>query len=237
GEGIDPVLDFNTKLWNAVPNHLSDEEKKNHPYRKQASAQGRKNNYRANFYIIDDTVNSDNSGKAVKFKFGKWCFDLLENAQYPSELQLKRGIKGFDPYNIFNAPNFEIEIFTDQSKKVDGKAQRNYSKSHFVSTFGPLASEKEMEDIYNSISGWSLRDYLAPDKFKTYEELKRRLDETVGFDTALWKPNTKNTTYSIPSEKAKESPAIQNKEPEVEDTVASDSQDFFANLVEDKIPF
>ncbi len=232
---IDPVADFNKKLWDAVPSSLSDDEAKKHPFRIQATRQMRKQNYRSNIYVISDGVNPENNGKVKKFKFGKWAFDAIKGLMFPSELEIKEGAKTINPFDIFDAPIFNIKIF---SETKDGKKQRSYSRSFFDKETGPLGTDKEMEAIYDSIAKWSLKAYVAPDKFKPYDELKKRLDEVVGFDTALWTPSNRNKTVDRPIEAKKQSEAVKETAIMEDDSVpfqedSKDDENFFANLTEE----
>ena len=233
---IDPVADFNKKLWDSVPSSISKDEAKKHPNRIQATRQSRKQNYRANIYIISDGVNPENNGKVKKFRFGKWAFDCIRGLMIPSELEVKEGAEPVNPFDIFDGPIFNIKIF---SEVKDGKSQRNYSRSNFDKNTGPLLpTEKEMERVYDSITGWSLKSYVSEDKFKSYEELKKRLDEVVGFDTALWTPNNRTKDVDRPVEANKHIEVV--KETVIEEDLSvpfeedkNEDDDFFANLTEE----
>lgn len=187
----DPVMEYNSKLWNAVPSGLDDVEVKKHPNRQAALRQMRKSNYRANIYIVKDFVNPENNGTVKKFKFGKWCYEKIALAMKPKFLGENE--TPLDPFDLWEGTNFEINIV---SSKKDGKLQRGYDTSVFSSNRGPLTSDKEMKKIYDQISGenalrWSLKAYVAPEKFKSYPDLLKRLNSTVGFNTQDWDGNLK----------------------------------------------
>ena len=226
-KGKDPVMEFNKKLWDSVEDS---ESAKEHPNRKQATRQARKTNYRANIFVIDDTVNPEHNGKAKKFQYGKWCQDKIDALIFPKFA----GKTKINPFDLWDGANFVIEV---TSEMKGGKKQRNYSTSHFENP-GALADDKTMEEIFNSIQGWSLKEYLNPSRFKPYADLKKRLDEVVGFDTAKWTPNGIRQTVREPEAQPKQSTSVAAKQQkEVQASEQDESEDFFNNLKDDAIPF
>jgi hypothetical protein len=218
----DPVMEFNKKLWDSVEDSPS---AKFHPNRIQATRQSRKINYRANIFVVEDGVNPENNGKTKKFKFGKWAFDKIEGLMFPKFA----GKKAINPFDLWDGANFRIEII---SETKDGKKQRNYSTSAFEKP-EPLASDDEMEKIFESIQGWSVKSYLSPSNFKEYDVLKKRLDEVVGYDTSLWtSKGLKKEEVNLPKN---------TKKVEEKEDVSVESDDFFKsireNSEEDTIPF
>jgi hypothetical protein len=175
----DPLGEYNKRLWDST-------KLKDHPNRKQASHQKRVLNYRTNVFIVSDSSNPENNGKVKKWKFGKFFFDMINLAMYPPV------IEGSDeqdqkliPFDMYEGANLKIQIY---SELKDGKKQRNYSRSSWKER-GPFGDEPLMETVYKELQSdpkWSLRQYLAPDKFKTYEALKKRLDYVMDFDTGLY---------------------------------------------------
>lgn len=183
----DPVGELNKKLWNSS----KDEEDAAH---KQAKDQKRKVNYRANILVIVDSANPENNGKIKKFKFGKTIFDFIKNALTPPEIENVPSEPSMNPFDMWEGANFKINIF---SEKKGSKTYRNYSRSAFQAP-SPLAvdkagkvDEKKLKEIWdelNSDAKWSLHQYIAEDKFKTYDELKARLDTVLGYDSKTGKP-------------------------------------------------
>lgn len=233
----DPVMVFNSKIFSAYPG----DENKKHPMRQQASNQGRKTSYKSNIYIIKDGVNPENNGTVKKFNYGKWAWDKIDGALFPKF----EGKERLDPFDLFDGVNFVIEI---TSEKKDGKLQRSYSGSHFESNVGPLFKvEKKMEEVYNSISEWSLKSYLDPKNFKSFDDLKKRLDLVVGYDTSEWTKDSKASSSYGPADFAKDTaksvstskpePKLKEvKEPEVV-VDEDDGEDFFASLNNNSKPF
>jgi len=169
----DPVGELNSVLWN----QSSDE---NSPGRKQAREQKRKLSYISNIYVIQDSANPENNGKVFLFKYGKKIFDKLNevmNPQFEDE-------KPMNPFDFWAGATFKLKI-----RNVEG--YRNYDKSEFA-TPGPLFDDDDaMEKVWNQQH--SLQAFLDPSNFKSYEELKKKLDKVLGLDDAskLTKARTK----------------------------------------------
>ena len=54
----------------------------------------------------------------------------------------------------------------------------NYDKSEFASPSALLDDDDELEGIYKSLH--NLNDFIAPSEFKSYDDLKKRLEYTLG---------------------------------------------------------
>lgn len=156
----DPVGELNSSLWNSG----TDDGKK------QASKQKRRLGFIANVYIVKDKQNPENEGQVRLFKFGKKLFDKLNDAMNPKF----EDDKPMNPFDLWEGANFKIKIVTEGEF-------RNYDASEFDSP-GPLASDEEMEKIWNQAH--SLAAEIGPDKFKTYEELKAKLDAVMASASA-----------------------------------------------------
>jgi hypothetical protein len=78
----------------------------------------------------------------------------------------------FDPFNLWEGANFKLKI-----RQVEG--YRNYDKSEFVGETGPIAnSDEEIEVVWKQ--GHSLKAFVDPELFKSYAQLKARLDAVLG---------------------------------------------------------
>jgi hypothetical protein len=154
------VSEYNSQLWNAT----SDE---NSPQRKQAREQKRRLTYIANILVVTDPKNPANEGQVKLFKFGKKIFDkitLAMNPQYQDE-------KPMNPFDLWNGANFKIKI-----RQVEG--YRNYDLSSFDNP-SPLSDDDAMlEKIWKS--EYSLKEFTDPKNFKSYDELKRKLNDVLG---------------------------------------------------------
>ena len=199
----DPVAEMNRQLWNT-------EIKENQEL--VSRERKRKLNYYSNIYVVKDPSNPATEGKVFLFKYGKKIFDKIAdqmNPQFADE-------KAVDPFNLWSGANFKLK-----ARKVEGYP--NYDKSEFDST-GPLSSDDdELERIWKT--QYSLKELLEPKNFKTYDELKKRLDRALGGSTTpnmmvdaddipVWKEET-------PAPKPRQAPAP--KQPAVS---SDDDEDF-----------
>lgn len=156
----DPVAQFNGKLWNASQDDSS-------PERKQARAQKRRLHFVSNILVIKDAAKPETEGKVFKFKYGKKIFDKLNekmNPQFEDE-------KPMNPFDMWEGANFKLKI-----RNVEG--YRNYDKSEFDEVSALSEDDDFLENVWNNCH--SLQSVIAPDKFKTYDELKKKLDQVLG---------------------------------------------------------
>jgi len=196
----DPVSDYNSQLWNSTTDEGSWQ-------RKQARDQKRRLHYVSNIYVVSDPKNPENEGKVFLFKYGKKIFDkitLLMNPEFD-------GDEPVNPFDFWKGANFKIRIRT-----VDGYP--NYDQSTFDAVKPLLSDDEALEKIWNK--QYSLKEFIDPKNFKSYDELKKRLDEVLG-DTGFIA--SKETVKSSASEKPvfKKTNAIED----VRDIVLDDDDD------------
>ena len=153
----DPVSEYNRELWN------SGSEKDKETVRKQK----RKLNYYSNIYVVKDPAHPENEGKVFLFKFGKKIFDKILNSMQP-EFEDEEPI---NPFDFWTGANFRMKI-----RKVEG--YWNYDKSEFDRSSALLDDDDALEAIWKK--EYSLSAIVAPDQFKSYDELKKRLDYVLG---------------------------------------------------------
>ena len=132
-----------------------------------ARKQKRKLTYAANIYVVKDPANPANEGKVFLYKFGKKIFDKITAAMQP-EFEDETPI---DPFDFWQGANFKLK-----AKNVAG--YRNYDSSEFAAPSALLDDDEEMEAIWKK--QYSLAELVAPDQFKSYDELKKRLDYVLG---------------------------------------------------------
>ena len=153
----DPVSEYNSMLWN----NGTDAGKE------LARKQKRKLTYIANIYVVKDPANPENEGKVFLYKFGKKIFDKLTTAMQP-EFEDEEAI---DPFDFWQGANFKLK-----AKNVAG--YRNYDSSEFARSSALLDDDDAMEGIWKK--QYSLSELVANDQFKTYDELKKRMDYVLG---------------------------------------------------------
>ena len=154
----DPVSEYNTVLWN------SGIESNKEVARKQK----RKLTYVANILVISDPKRPQNEGKVFLYKFGKKIFDKVKEKlepQFADETPL-------NPFDFWKGANFKVKI-----RQVEG--YRNYDKSEFDVTSALFnGDDAQIEKVWKS--AYSLKEFLDPSNFKTYDELKAKLNKVLG---------------------------------------------------------
>ena len=153
----DPVSEYNSLLWNNGTDAGKDAARK----------QKRKLTYISNIYVVKDPANPQNEGKVMLYKYGKKIFDKLTAAMQP-EFEDEEAI---DPFDFWQGANFKLK-----AKNVAG--YRNYDSSEFAAQSALLDDDDAMEGIWKK--QFSLEEFVAPDQFKSYDELKTRLDYVLG---------------------------------------------------------
>jgi hypothetical protein len=159
--GKDPLGEYNRELWNTGT------EANKETVRKQK----RKLSYYSNIYVVKDPTNPENEGKVFLFKYGKKIFDKVMEAMQP-EFEDETPI---NPFDFWQGANFKLKIV-----KKDG--YWNYDKSEFDRQAPLLDDDDAMEAIWKK--EYSLAAVVAPDQFKSYEDLERRLKSVLGQKSA-----------------------------------------------------
>jgi hypothetical protein len=153
----DPVSEYNRTLWNSGRDSDKDIARK----------QKRKLSHYANIYVVADPANPHNEGKVFLYKFGKKIFDKITEAMQPQFADEE----AINPFDFWAGANFKLKI-----RKVEG--YWNYDKSEFDRPGALLDDDDALEKIYNNLN--DLNEFSKADNFKTYEELKKRLDYVLG---------------------------------------------------------
>jgi hypothetical protein len=157
----DPVSEYNSKLWNS-----GIEANKN-----IVRAQKRRLSYYSNIMVIKDPTRPENDGKIFLFKYGKKIFDKLNEAMHP---QFADDVK-INPFDFWEGANFKLKI-----RQVEG--YRNYDKSEFDKPSVLLEDDAAMETIWKGEH--SLTELVDPKHFKSYADLKAKLEKALGASTS-----------------------------------------------------
>jgi hypothetical protein len=205
----DPVSEHNTLLWN------SGIEANKELVRKQK----RRLSYYSNIYIVKDPAHPENEGKVFIFKYGKKIFEKLNAAMNP-EFEDEASI---NPFDLWEGANFKLKI-----RNVEG--YRNYDKSEFDAP-GPLLDfdDERLEKIWKS--EYSLQEFVDPKNFKSYNELKEKLDRVIGVK-ATSKPNT-TAEDNVPWEDETPARGKQVSKPTVDVDGEDEDIDFFKKLAQE----
>ena len=153
---------------------------------------------------------------------GKKIFDKINekmNPQFEDE-------KPMNPFDLWAGANFKLKI-----RKVEG--YRNYDKSEFEDSSPLSDDDADMEAIWKS--QYSLAELIAPDKFKSYDELKKRLDKVLAEPSSRKNEEDDDVPFERPVSRPAAAPAVGKtasapKKPVVDD---DDDLEFFKKLAED----
>ena len=166
-----PVCEHNSTLWNSGIEANKDIARK----------QKRKLSYIANILVISDPTHTENEGQVRLFKFGKKIFDKITEAMNPEFADEK----AVNPFDLWEGANFKLKI-----RNVEG--YRNYDKSEFADQSALFdGNDEKLEALWKSEHG--LKEFVEKKQFKSYEQLKSRLDKVLGFDGTAPVSRTKAT--------------------------------------------
>ena len=232
----DYIAELNHELWNTN----LDENKEIVRKRK------RKLHYISNILVISDTANPENNGKVFKFSYGTKIFDKIVAAAKPTEGELDEDNNPIVPVNAFDpedGADFMLRIKTVEKFP-------NYDDSRFTkkkALFG--GDEDEIKAVLDKCFDLNLE--VAPDKFKTKEELEKKFKWVMGEDS---KSKSKDKTVdaeldslaNLAKSEPKKAKKADDEAPKAEKakadkpkppmpTASSDDSDdaFFAGLLED----
>ena len=184
-----PISEANSLLWNSGVEADKDIARK----------RKRKLSYYANILIVSDSKHPENEGQVKLYRFGKKIFDKITEAMKP-EFEDETPI---NPFDFWEGANFKLKI-----RKVDG--YWNYDKSEFEGPSAVFDNDEAIEELWNK--QFPLKPFLAPENFKSYDELKAKLDKVL---TGVRNTGTAEDV-AIP-------PATETTVPNVEKTVSSPS--------------
>ena len=204
----DPVSEYNSKLWNS---NNSDESAE----RKQVRKQKRRLHYISNIYVIQDSGNPSNEGKVFLFKYGKKIFDKLNEAMNP-QFEDEEPI---NPFDFWAGASFKLKI-----RNVEG--YRNYDKSEFGSVEPLFDDDSKLEEIFNK--EYSLKEFLDPKNFKSYDELKSRLIRVLDESSSVVEKAEKQNLEEAPAPTFKSK--AQTLSVDTSDDDDEDSLEFFKKL-------
>ena len=214
----DPVSEYNTQLWNTGIEANKEIARK----------QKRRLHYVSNVYVVSDPKNPDNEGKVFKYRYGKKIFEQLKEAISPAF----EDEQAINPFDLREGANLKIKI-----RKVDG--YWNYDKSEFDSIAPLFDDEEKLNTIYNSVH--SLSDVIAPSEFKTYEELKEKLDRVLGLTGSVSNSTAESVAEDLDEvpwsdvnkETVAEEPVISSAEASLSSSEDDDAMDYFKKLAQD----
>jgi len=166
-----PICTANTALWNSG----TDANKK------IASARKRKTNYYSNIFIVKNPANPELEGSVMLYRYGQKIFEKIMSAMKP---EFSDDIP-VDPFDMWNGADFKIKVKTVK-ESGNNKSYPNYDDSVFMTPRAISDDDEELEKIWKQC--YSLQDLISPDKFKSPEELTKRLNYVLGTSTPTPSP-------------------------------------------------
>lgn len=153
-----PISEYNSMLWNS-----GTEADKTFVRTKTK----RRLSFISNIVVVKDPSRPENEGQVFLYKFGKKIFDKIKDQMQP-EFQDETAS---NPFDFWEGSNFKLK-----ARQVEG--YRNYDKSEFESSPSAVAdSDEAIEAIWGKQH--SLAEMVDPKNFKTYDELKAKLNQVL----------------------------------------------------------
>lgn len=189
----DPVQEYWSMLWGQGR-------------KDEAKLVSRRFTYYTNVYVLKDAAKPDAQNSVKIYRFGKTIMDILDDARKAD----RGGLPSISPYELFSYPRAasdeEVAAWIKANPVKPGEPRYpganfvlrvtsrggeqnfpSYEKSTFdaPSALGPDAFlEKVLGDTHN------LDDFVRPNTFKTYDELKEIFENVMGF---------KGKVYAVPA--------------------------------------
>jgi len=204
----DPVSEMNSAYWNSGVE--SDKE--------IARRQKRKLQYYSNIYVVSDAKHPEHEGKVFLFRYGKKIFDKIMDAmqpEFPDDAPV-------NPFDFWQGANFKLKI-----RKVDGFW--NYDKSEFEAPSALFDNDDDIEVVWKT--QYPLVDFTASTNFKSYDELKTRLNMVLAGTTTVGNVTTlmEDEPVAAPVVNTVEEPAPTVS---VVDDDAEETLDYFQKLAD-----
>ena len=205
----DPVSEHNSALWNSGVE--SDKE--------IARKQKRKLQYYSNIYVVKDSANPENEGKVFLYRYGKKIFDKIMETMQPAF----EDESPINPFDFWEGANFKLKV-----RKVAGFI--NYDKSEFESTSAVYdGDDSKLEELWKT--QYALSEFTDPTNFKSYDELKAKLDKVVGNDIRSTGDNFARAEEVTSPPKSDASSSSAAEEPvDEEDGESGDALSYFEKL-------
>ena len=199
----DPLSEANTLLWNTG----REEDKA------LARERKRRLHYVSNILVVSDSSNPAAEGKIFLYRYGKRIFDKIMDAMQPAFSDET----AVNPFDFWEGADFKLKI-----RKIDGWT--NYDASEF-STVSALADgdDSALEEVYKKL--YALSEFTSPENYKSYDELKAKLNRVLGVDAGFAAAATAPASAT--------SNVTMNSEPEVQPESSSEEDDtlsYFAKL-------
>jgi hypothetical protein len=200
-----PACEHNSKLWNSGIEANKDIVRK----------QKRRLGYISNILVVTDKTRPENEGKVFLWRYGKKIFDKIQEKLTP-QFEDETAI---NPFDFWKGADLKIKI-----RNVEG--YRNYDKSEFADAAPVFTDDKKIEAMWKSAH--SLKQFVAPDQFKSYDDLTDKLNRAMGAGGAVAARAVQIEDRSAPWDEPKAAEA--KARPTAEAVSTEEDLDYFAKL-------
>jgi len=204
----DPVSEMNSAYWNSGVE--SDKE--------IARRQKRKLQYYSNIYVVSDSKHPEREGKVFLYRFGKKIFDKIMEAMQP----VFDDEEPINPFDFWQGANFKLKI-----RKVDG--YWNYDKSEFEGSSPLFDNDDEIEKVWKN--QYALKEFTDTTNFKSYDELKTRLNIVLAGTTTVGNATTLLEDESV-SDVVVDTKVAPTPKVSVDDDDQEETLDYFQKLAD-----
>ena len=206
----DPVSEMNSRLWNSGVESDKD----------IARSRKRQTRYVSNIMVISDPANPENEGKVFLYRYGPKIFNKIQEAMKP-EFEDEKPI---NPFDFWGGADFKLKI-----RKVGGYV--NYDKSEFASPTELFeGDDSALERVWNQQH--ALDEFVNPNTFKSYDELKKKLDEVIGADIRSAAPEKVDTVEDV-AQTPRTSPAVSEEVSSGGEEKSQSSLEYFQELMDE----
>lgn len=196
GRGVkDPVSEYNARLYKAGEKDKAQLTKRN-------------TRFVSNIYVIEDPAAPENEGKVFRFRYGKRIYRKIEEAFDPyhdedgNEIIGTHNLNKVNPFDFWRGSDFKLRVKTVRS---GSKSFPNYDDSSFIKNQDGQVVESALFDGDDAQikkvweSEYSLKELIAEDKFKSYDELKAKLYEVLELEDDDNVVIVNKTTGTVPN--------------------------------------
>lgn len=206
----DPVMQLNNSLWaTKIPANIE-----------LAKKQRSRTQYISNILVVSDPKHPENEGKVFLFRYGKAIFEKLMGKIKPT---FEDDVP-VNPFDLWEGCNFRFRM-----RKKDGYA--NYDDSSF-SDVNAVGSDDYIVDVMKT--RYNIQEFLYPSNFKSYDELKKKLDAVLsndGFTNRTAEQIMEDVpSFASPAFKSATPPVSKSVAPSIDDDEDEDTMAYFSRL-------
>lgn len=187
-----PVCEVNSEAWQVA----TEDVKKSvlRPRSRQTSGV-------SNILVISDPQCPTNNGKVFIYRYGKTIFEKVTDKCFPDEKKVATGVAPVNVFDYYEGANFRL---SGAKKSIGGNVViPKYDNSSFDAP-SVIGDEAFIDSIEKQL--FSLKEFLDPAKFKSYDEIKSLFNKVRGITGA---PAAAYAPAPVQQASAAPAPAVQ----------------------------